>query len=108
MTVDVLGMKAGPRIGTGVGPEGNGEVVEEDRHRVLQRQARALGDPSRYRIFRYVAEAAKPVGVAAITAHVGLNHNGTRQHLAKLCDAGLLIEEFAAPGGPGRPALQYR
>jgi predicted ArsR family transcriptional regulator len=101
-------MKVESSTGEGGVPEGKGAVAEEDRHRVLQRQARALGDPSRYRIFRYVAEALQPVGVAAITAHVGLNHNGTRQHLAKLCDAGLLIEEFAAPVGPGRPALQYR
>src|SRR3954453_5315698 len=104
---EVPEMKAEPRFGDAES-EGGGEVAEQERHRALQRQARALGDPSRYRIFRYVAEALEPVGVAAITAHVGLNHNGTRQHLAKLCDAGLLIEEFAAPGGPGRPALQYR
>lgn len=83
-------------------------VADEERHRILQRQARALGDPTRYRIFRYVAESPEPVGVAAITAHLGLNHNGIRQHLAKLCNADLLIEEFAPPGGPGRPALQYR
>ena len=101
-------MKVEPSTGGAGAPMGDRVGVDEDRHRALQRQARALGDPSRYRIFRYVAEALEPVGVAAITAHVGLNHNGTRQHLAKLCDAGLLIEEFAAPGGPGRPALQYR
>lgn len=85
-----------------------GTVAEQDPHRVLQRQARALGDPTRYRIFRYVAEAGAPQGVAAITAQLGLNHNGIRQHLAKLCDAGLLVEEFAAPDGRGRPSLRYR
>jgi predicted ArsR family transcriptional regulator len=83
-------------------------MAEPDPHRVLQRQARALGEPTRYRIFRYVAEAGRPVSVAEITAHVALHHNGVRQHLAKLCDADLLTEEFTGGGGPGRPALQYR
>src|SRR5690554_6625388 len=36
----------------------------------LQIQARALGDPSRHRIFRYVAEASGPVGVAELTDHL--------------------------------------
>lgn len=79
----------------------------DDPHRLLQRQARALGDPTRYRIFRYVAGAGHPVTVAEITAHVELHHNGVRQHLAKLCEAGLL-EETSSAGGRGRPALRYR
>jgi predicted ArsR family transcriptional regulator len=83
-------------------------MSDADAHRLLQRQARALGDPTRYRIFRYVAVAGHPVTIAEITAHVELHHNGVRQHLAKLCDAGLLVEEFGNRTGPGRPALQYR
>lgn len=74
----------------------------------LQRQARALGDPTRHAIFRYVEAAAGPVTVAELTEHLGLNHNAIRQHLAKLCEAGLLIEELAPPAGPGRRRLQYR
>jgi DNA-binding transcriptional ArsR family regulator len=60
----------------------------------LQEQARALGDPTRYAIFRYVADApaASPAGIAELTEHLGLNHNAIRQHLAKLCDAGLVVE----------------
>jgi predicted ArsR family transcriptional regulator len=73
----------------------------------LQEQARALGDPTRHGIFRYVADAARPVGVAELTAHFGLNHNAIRQHLAKLVDAGLVIEGTAQSGGPGRPRLVY-
>lgn len=83
-------------------------MADLDPHRLLQRQARALGDATRYRIFRYVAEADHPVSVAEITAHVELHHNGVRQHLAKLCDARLLIEESGDPAGRGRPALRYR
>jgi len=61
----------------------------------LQEQAR-LGDPTRHRIFRYVADAGRPVGVAELTARFELNHNAIRQHLAKLVDAGLVTEATAA------------
>lgn len=75
----------------------------------VQREAKALGDPTRHRIFRYVAESAVPVRVAELTAHMGLNHNAIRQHLAILVDAGLLLEELEPESGrPGRRALQYR
>ncbi|MGH9171844.1 MAG: helix-turn-helix domain-containing protein [Acidimicrobiales bacterium] len=61
-------------------------------HDELQQQARALGDPTRHRLSRYIAEAPDPVGVADLTAFVRLNHNAVRQHLAVLKDAGLVLE----------------
>lgn len=73
----------------------------------LQQQAKALGDPTRHRVFRYVVDAAQPVDVAELTDHFGLNHNAIRQHLAKLVDAGLVLEDKAAPAGRGRPRLVY-
>lgn len=73
-----------------------------------QRQARALGDPTRYAIYRAVADSPGPVDVATLTATFGLNHNAVRQHLAKLCDSGLIVEAVAARPGPGRPRLEYR
>ena len=73
----------------------------------LQTQARALGDPTRHRIFEYLADASTPVGVAELTELLGLNHNAIRQHLAKLVDARLVIESTAAPVGRGRPRLEY-
>ncbi len=79
----------------------------EDRA-TRQRQARALGDPTRFAIFCYVLDASEPVRIAALTEHFGLNHNAIRQHVAKLVDAGLLEEDLAPREGPGRPALQYR
>ena len=72
-----------------------------------QQQARALGDPTRHAIFRYVADADVPVGIAELTAHFELNHNATRQHLAKLVDASVVVETTTRPGGPGRPRLVY-
>lgn len=74
----------------------------------LSEQARALGDPTRFAVFRYIDESALPVGVAELTRHFGLNHNAIRQHLAKLRDAELVVEEVDAPRGPGRPTLSYR
>lgn len=74
----------------------------------LQQAARALGDPTRHRIFRHIAEADRAVGVAELTGLLGLNHNAIRQHLTVLKDAGLVLEEPEARGRPGRPRLLYR
>ncbi len=73
----------------------------------MQAQARALGDPTRYGIFRYLVEAATPVGVRELTAHFALNHNAIRQHLAKLVSAGLVRQGTAPAAGPGRPRLEF-
>jgi len=73
----------------------------------LQQQARALGDPTRHAVFAYLADADRPTGVAELTHHFGLNHNAIRQHLAKLVDAGLVVETQGAPHGRGRPPRHY-
>lgn len=73
----------------------------------LQQQARALGDPTRHALFRFLVDADRPVDVAELTAHVELNHNAVRQHLAKLVAAELVVETTAAPSGRGRPRLVY-
>lgn len=74
----------------------------------VQREARALGDPTRYRLFCFIAEAPHPVGVVELTGYVRLNHNAVRQHLAVLKDAGLVTEEAESRSRPGRPRLLYR
>jgi predicted ArsR family transcriptional regulator len=73
----------------------------------LQQQARALGDPTRHSIFRFIADSDRPADVIEMTAHFGLNHNAIRQHLAKLLDAGLVVESTATARGRGRPRLEY-
>ena len=73
----------------------------------LQQQAKALGDPTRHRIFGYVRDSPSPVGVAELTDHFGLNHNAIRQHLAQLVEAELVRVSTAPPEGPGRPRLVY-
>ncbi len=72
------------------------------------RQAKALGDPTRHAIFRAVADSREPLDIATLTARFELNHNAIRQHLAKLCAAGLVVEEVGPSTGRGRPRLQYR
>ncbi|HTO00166.1 MAG TPA: helix-turn-helix domain-containing protein [Microthrixaceae bacterium] len=74
----------------------------------IQQQAKALGDPTRYEIFRFLADADAPVDVSGITAEFGLNHNAIRQHLTKLVDAELVIEHRGPSAGRGRPRLLYR
>jgi predicted ArsR family transcriptional regulator len=73
----------------------------------LHVQARALGDPTRYRIFRYLADAEAAIDVAELTSHFRLNHNAIRQHLAKLVEAGLVTEAKRPSSGRGRPRLVY-
>jgi len=73
----------------------------------IQLRARALGDPTRYRIFRYILEADHPVDVAELTSYTQLNHNAVRQHLAVLTKAKLLFEHVETRERPGRPRLLY-
>jgi len=48
----------------------------------VQAQARALGDPTRWKIFVYVAESEHGADIAEITSYCGFNHNAIRQHLS--------------------------
>lgn len=74
---------------------------------ILQQQARALGDPTRYEIFRSVGEADAPVGIRELSERFPQHPNAIRQHVARLVDAGLLRESTAAPTGRGRPRFVY-
>jgi len=49
----------------------------------LQLQARALGDPTRHELFRYIVDAGHPVDIDELTEHLGLHDNAIRQHVAK-------------------------
>jgi predicted ArsR family transcriptional regulator len=72
-----------------------------------QQKARALADPTRYRIFEYLSGVVHPVGIGELTAEFGLNHNAVRQHLAKLVEAGIVVQTKAASRGRGRPRQLY-
>lgn len=93
-----------PRVARGLTevPMTNGRSAD-----ALQKQAKALGDPTRVKIFHFIREAEQPVDIAVLTAHVELNHNAVRQHLTKLVDAELVQQSSAHRGGRGRPHLLY-
>ncbi|MGH9028679.1 MAG: helix-turn-helix transcriptional regulator [Acidimicrobiales bacterium] len=90
--------------GTADSKERRGQTVRGG----LQSEARALGDPTRHRIFRHIAASERSVGVAELTKLVGLNHNAVRQHLGVLKEAGLVLEHAEVRDRPGRPRLLYR
>jgi predicted ArsR family transcriptional regulator len=73
----------------------------------VQLQAKALGDPTRFRIFRYIFDSGCPIGVAELTTYTQLNHNAVRQHLAVLTAAEVVVKEVEERTRPGRPRLLY-
>ncbi len=73
----------------------------------MQLQAKALSDPSRFKLFRFVVDASRPVSVAELTEFLGFNHNAIRQHLAVLIEAGIFVESTEQRPMRGRPRKQY-
>jgi predicted ArsR family transcriptional regulator len=74
----------------------------------LQREARALGDPTRHALFRLIDRAAEPMTATALAERLGVHVSAVRQHLAKLTETGLVVEERLPPAGPGRPPVRFR
>ncbi|MFN8215921.1 MAG: helix-turn-helix domain-containing protein [Solirubrobacterales bacterium] len=62
----------------------------------------ALAQPTRARIFAWLADHVAPASTEAIAAALGLHPNGVRRHLDRLRDAGL-VERGRSRGGRGRP-----
>jgi predicted ArsR family transcriptional regulator len=87
-----------------IGDRGRQADRAGDRQRL---QAEALADPTRFAAYQHLRDAGRPVPVAEITDAVGVHHTAVRAHLAKLRDAGLIVESHAEPSGRGRPKLLY-
>ncbi len=88
-------------------PESVKTSVGSVRSDPLLREAKALGDPTRYRIFRYIDQVKRPVYVDELTNLLQVNHNAVRQHLAVLKEANLISEDLEDRSKPGRPRLKY-
>lgn len=73
----------------------------------VQEQARALGDPTRYEIFRFVADTDRALDLAELVEHFGLGRTSMRQHLHALARADLITQSTADPAGRGRPRLRF-
>jgi len=75
----------------------------------MQIEAKALADPSRFQLFRFIVESDVPVVVSDLTELLGFNHNAIRQHLAVLVEAGLITEsDETGRKTRGRPRKQYQ
>lgn len=69
---------------------------------------RALGDPTRYAIYRLLASSPEPRSTAELSAALNLHPNTLRPHLERLREAGLLTVECSSRGSVGRPPHRYR
>lgn len=70
--------------------------------------ARALGEQTRFHIFRFIAESEGPVSVQHLVDEFSMHHSAIRSHLAKLQEAGLLnVEREREEGAVGRPRLAF-
>jgi predicted ArsR family transcriptional regulator len=69
----------------------------------------ALGDPTRYAIYRSIVDAAgAALTVADVAEQFSLHPNVARMHLQKLVDVSLVQVDTRKSAGGGRPARTYR
>src|SRR5665811_456647 len=88
------------RYGSERGPSSHSEthknaergVMYEVRPDILE-VAKALGEETRFNIFRRIADAAEPLSVKDLVAELGMHHSAIRIHLGKLEDAGLIYSK---------------
>jgi predicted ArsR family transcriptional regulator len=74
---------------------------------LAERQARALGHPTRFALFRWLVHAGEAADVPTLAALVDVHPNAVRRHLRALVDAGLAVETVATTGGRGRPRHRF-
>jgi predicted ArsR family transcriptional regulator len=79
-------------------------VAQPDGFERLYETARALGEETRFRIYRQVCSSSDPVSVRLLAQDFSLHPNAIRQHLARLEQAGLVVSRADRNGGgAGRP-----
>ncbi len=67
---------------------------------------KALADDTRYRLYRFVGLAGRPVSVREVSRRLNLHENTVRPHLRRLEEAALLTSEVRK-GSVGRPQRLY-
>lgn len=82
-------------------------MTEEAFERAYE-TARALGEETRFRIYRRLCLTHEPTSVSDLARTFSLHPNAIRQHLARLEQAGLVISRPHREGGAGRPRRMYR
>jgi len=74
----------------------------------LYETARALGEETRFKIYRAICVSDDPVPVTTLADSFSLHPNAIRQHLARLEQAGLVVSQADREGGgAGRPRRLY-
>jgi predicted ArsR family transcriptional regulator len=68
---------------------------------------KALADDTRYRLYRYVGLAGRPVSVREMSRRLSLHPNTLRPHLRRLEEAGLVARELRKNAAVGRPQTLY-
>lgn len=68
---------------------------------------KALADDTRYRLYRYVGLAGRPVSVREMSRRLALHPNTLRPHLRRLEEAGLVSREVRKSATVGRPQTLY-
>jgi predicted ArsR family transcriptional regulator len=82
--------------------------VDESSFDRLFATARALGEETRFGVYRTVCTSDRPVSVGSLAQEFSLHPNAIRQHLARLEQAGLVVSRpDRASGGAGRPRRLY-
>src|SRR5919108_6687926 len=69
---------------------------------------KALADDTRFRLYRYIGLAGRPVSVQELSRRLSLHPNTLRPHLRRLEEAGLISRESRKAATVGRPQTLYR
>ena len=67
----------------------------------------ALGDETRYQLYRELAGSPRPLGAPQLAERLGLHANTVRMHLERMREAGLVEVEAVHRGTVGRPQHVY-
>jgi predicted ArsR family transcriptional regulator len=68
---------------------------------------KALADPTRNRLYRYLRLSGRPVNVREMAVRLSLHPNTLRPHLRRLEEAGLVASEISRGATVGRPQTLY-
>jgi predicted ArsR family transcriptional regulator len=78
-----------------------------DGFETLFETARALGEETRFRIYRRLSLSGHAESVIELARSFDLHPNAVRQHLARLEQAGLVVSTLDRSNGAGRPRRLY-
>ncbi len=85
-----------------------GGATDVPETKVTQAVHKALADDTRYRLYRYIGLAGRPVSVREMSRRLDLHPNTLRPHLRRLEEAELVAREVRKTASVGRPQTMYR